>query len=288
MGALVQERHHKPLAEHILTLSQVAKKAPPLRGTPTGIPGFDNLFFKVEWKDGKPVRKPLGGVPEYAVINITGMPDTGKSLMVEQFAVTQASVGNKVCFVTVESPAPFVASGLKERATAMGIDFSAIEDNIVLVDAGSDARLREDIPTLLDTLALAYKRHSCTRTVVDSVTGLYEAKEMLARSVVRALFQFMKKWHQTAIFVSQKRSGHDELSAEAAGGYAVGHIVDCTVVLSKEVVMSTAKARTFHVQLGEVVRMLRIDGCRLCGHDTSLHILHINELGIVEVKGAVA
>jgi KaiC/GvpD/RAD55 family RecA-like ATPase len=32
---------------------------------------------------------------------------------------------------------------------------------------------------------------------------------MLARNIIRRLFNFMKKWYQTAIFVSQKRSGHD-------------------------------------------------------------------------------
>jgi len=283
-GYSYSERQPQVMKDYVYVLGEAVKKAPELRGVPTGVKGLDDLFFKVEIEDGKPVRKPLGGIPEYAVVNLTGMPDTGKSLMVEQFTIKQASMGQKVCFVTVESPANFVAAGLKERALAMGVDFEEIEDNIILIDAASNSRLRDDIPTMLDTLAYVYRTYHCHRTVIDSITGLYEAKEMLARSIVRAFFNFMKKWYQTAIFVSQKRSGHDELSAEAAGGYAVGHIVDCTMVLSKEILLSPSRARAFKKELGDILRLFRIDGCRLCGHDTRLHLMEITELGLVEIK----
>jgi KaiC domain protein len=272
------------MKEYVKVLGEVIQKAPELKGVQTGVKGLDEMFYKVEWEDGKPVRKPLGGIPEYAVVNLTGTPDTGKSLLAEQFVIKQASLGKKVCFVTVESPAVFVAGGLRERAKAMGVDFESVEDNIVIIDAASNSRLREDIPTLLDTLAHAYRNYHCSRTVIDSITGIFEAKEMLARSVVRALFNFMKKWYQTAIFVSQKRSGHEEISAEAAGGYAVGHIVDCTIVLSKEVLLSLSRAKTFKKEVGDIVRLLRIDGCRLCGHDTRIHIMEITDLGLIEVK----
>jgi len=278
------ERKPQVMKDYVYVLGEAVKRAPELKGVPTGVSGLDDLFFKVEIEDGKPIKRPLGGIPEYAVVNLTGMPDTGKSLMVEQFTIKQASLGQKVCFVTVESPASFVAAGLKQRAAAMGVNFEEVEDNIILIDAASNARLRDDIPTMLDTLAYVYRTYHCHRTVIDSITGLYESKEMLARSVVRAFFNFMKKWYQTAIFVSQKRSGHDELSAEAAGGYAVGHIVDCTMVLSKEILLSASRARLFKKEVGDILRLFRIDGCRLCGHDTRLHLMEINELGLVEIK----
>ncbi len=278
------DRQPQVMKDYVYVLGKAIEKAPELRGVPTGVKGLDNLFFKVEWEEEKPVRRPLGGIPEYAVINLTGMPDTGKSLIAEQFTIKQASLGQKVCFITVESPASFVAAGLKERAAAMGVNFEEIEDNIILIDAASNARLREDIPTMLDTLAYVYRTYHCHRTVIDSITGLYESKEMLARSIVRAFFNFMKKWYQTAIFVSQKRSGHDELSAEAAGGYAVGHIVDCTMVLSKEILLSPSRAKAFKKELGDILRLFRIDGCRMCGHDTKLHLMEITELGLVEIE----
>ncbi|WP_457569268.1 KaiC domain-containing protein [Desulfurobacterium sp.] len=287
MGDYFREREPQVMKDNVYLLKEAMEKAPELRGVPTGVKGLDDLFFTVEWKEGKPVKKPLGGIPEYCVVNLTGMPDTGKSLIAEQFTIKQASLGQKVCFITVESPASFVAASLKERATAMGVEFEKIENNIILIDAASNSRLRDDIPTMLDTLAYVYRTYKAHRTVIDSITGLFESKEMLARSVVRAFFNFMKKWYQTAIFVSQKRSGHEELSAEAAGGYAVGHIVDCTMVLSKEIVLSKTKAQNYKVEFGDIVRLFRIDGCRMCGHDTRIHLMNITELGLVEIGPAL-
>ena len=280
-----REEHEKPkvVEEGIWVAGEALKKAPKLRGVPTGVEGMDELFFHTEIKDGKVVKKPLGGIPEYAVVNLTGVSDTGKSLMVEQYTVKQAERGDAVAFITVESPAPFVTMSLKERATAMGIDFSEIENRIILIDAASHTSLRDNIPNLLATLAFAIKNYKVRHTVIDSVTGLYEAREMLARTVVRQLFNFMKKWYQTAIFVSQKRSGHEELSAEAAGGYAVSHIVDCTMVLAKELIMTKSQSNLYKKPVGDIVRLFRIDGCRLCGHDTKTHYLEITETGLVKI-----
>ncbi|ADC89507.1 putative circadian clock protein, KaiC [Thermocrinis albus DSM 14484] len=281
----MMEEKEKPqiVEESIWIAGEAIKKAPRLQGVPTGVEGLDDLFFVAELVDGKIIKKPLGGIPAYSVTNITGVSDTGKSLMVEQYAVMQASRGEGVAFITVESPAPFVTVGLRERAKAMGIDWDSIQDRIVLIDAASHGRLRENLPDLFATLAYAIKTYKVRHTIIDSVTGLYEAKEMMARTIVRQLFNFMKKWYQTALFVSQKRSGHEELTAEAAGGYAVSHIVDCSIVLSKELILTQTQARIYKKQIGDVVRLFRIDGCRMCGHDTRTHFMEITELGLVKI-----
>lgn len=263
--------------------SEAIEKAPKIYGVPTGIEGLDDLFFIVVSEKGKLVKKNLGGIPAYSVFNITGVSDTGKSLMVEQFAVKQASLGEKVAFITVETPANFVASSLALRASAMGLNFKDFEDNIIIIDAASSTKLRENLPDLLATLAYVIKEYKVKFTVIDSVTGLFETKEMMARLVVRRLFNFMKKWYQTALFVSQKRSGHEELTAEAAGGYAVGHIVDGTMVLAKELIDSPYKAKMYGKSVGDIVRLFRIDGSRMCGHDTKTHFLEITETGLVKI-----
>ena len=280
----IQEyREPKVIKESIFTGSQALAKAPKIYGIPTGIEGLDNLFFTVEVENGKVVKKILGGIPAYSVFNITGVSDTGKSLMVEQFTVEQAHRGNKVAFITVESPANFVIASMKLRATAMGYNFEEFEDNIILIDAASHSVLRENIPDLLSTLAYAIKEFHIKFTVIDSITGLFENKEVMARSIVRRVFNFMKKWYQTALFVSQKRSGHEELTAEAAGGYAVGHIVDGTMVLAKELIDSGYKAKLYKKDIGDIVRLFRIDGCRMSGHDTKTHFMEITETGLVRI-----
>ncbi|WPM31546.1 KaiC domain-containing protein [Hydrogenobacter sp. T-2] len=279
----MEEKKPEVVEESIWTAEEAIKKAPKLYGVPTGVESLDELFFTSDIQEGKPVRKPLGGIPAYSVTNITGVSDTGKSLMAEQYTVMQASRGEPVAFITVESPAHFTITGIRERAKAMGIDFESIQDRIILIDAASHGRLRENIPDLLATLAHVIKTYKVRHTVIDSITGLYEAREMQARVVVRQLFNFMKRWYQTALFISQKRSGHEELTAEAAGGYAISHIVDCSMVLSKDIILTQAQSRLYKKPIGEIVRLFRIDGCRMCGHDTRTHYMEITELGLVRI-----
>lgn len=278
----------EPDLKSVFKGGEALKKAPKLYGIPTGVEGLDELFFIVTSENGNLVKKNLGGIPAYSVFNITGVSDTGKSLMVEQFAVKQASKGERVAFITVETPANFLAASLKLRAQAMGFSSEKFEDNIIIIDAASSTRLRENIPDLLATLAYVIQTYKANFTIIDSITGLFETKEMLARNVVRRMYNFMKKWYQTALFVSQKRSGHEELTAEAAGGYAVGHIVDGTMVLAKDLIDSTFKAKFYKRGLGEIVRLFRIDGCRMCGHDTKTHFLEITEEGLVVIKEPIS
>ncbi len=278
-----QFRQRRPLLEAIETAGAAARHAPPIEGVPTGVAGLDDLFFVVELHGNRPVRRPLGGYPKGGVLALTGVPETGKSLMAEQFAVKQASLGHTVLFVSVESPAPFASRALELRTQAMGLDWSDVRERILLVDAASHASLREDLPTLLATLAHGLRQFAVERTVIDSVTGLYEAREILARSIVREVYNFLKSWKQTALLITQKRSAQEETSAEAAGGYAVSHIVDGTIVLAKRLIETPFQSQMYGVPVGDILRTLRIDGCRLSGHDTSTHVIEITELGLVQV-----
>ncbi len=110
----------KVVFEGISQISDALKEAPKIEGLATGVEGLDDLFFTTEIINKKVVKKSLGGIPSFSVFNITGSSDTGKSLLVEQFAVKQAENGRNVIFVTAETPAAFVAVSLSERARAMG------------------------------------------------------------------------------------------------------------------------------------------------------------------------
>mgnify|MGYP000188550762 CR=1 FL=1 len=63
----------------------------------------------------------------------------------------------------------------------------------------------------------------------------------------------------------------------------MSHIVDGTMVTSKKLISSTYDERLYGLPIGEVVRLFRIDGCRLCGHDTSTHLMEITEGGLVRI-----
>lgn len=263
-------------------LGELESKAPKLFGIPTGTK-LDELFFRVEKEGDGYVKKPLGGIPHLAVINITGVPDTGKSLLAEQFAITQAASGYKVLYVTVESPAHFLYTAMKQRSEAMGVDFGKVEKNIVVIDAGESDELRENPKALMETMAYAIKEKKVTNTIIDSITGLYEHKEVMARQIVRQFFNFLKKYRQTGIFVSQKRSAQASESAEAAGGLAVAHIVDGTIVLDKKLIESRWDVNLYGLPLGSILRTIRIDGCRIAPHDSRTWVFEISEVGTIEI-----
>lgn len=267
----------------VTPLSKIKENIPKLFGIPSGILGLDELFYTFEYEGDEVKKVPLGGFPSSAVIHITGVPDTGKSLMGEQFALSQASRGYNVLFVSVEIPTPFLAQSLKERARALRIDWDEIEDRIFVLDITKYPELRDNIVKLDRVIGETIEANNIKSTVVDSITGLYEGKEMIARTIVRKLYEVMKKYYQTSIFISQKRSSHEEESAEAAGGYAVPHILDCTIVLSKIVLSSKTLANLYDRPLGDTIHTLRIDGCRMCGHDRRTHLVEIDERGIIKV-----
>ncbi len=263
-------------------LKELESKAPKLFGIPTGTK-LDELFFKVEKEGEKFVKKPLGGIPHLAVINITGVPDTGKSLLAEQFAITQASNGYRVLYVTVESPAHFLYTAMKQRSEAIGVDFSKVESNTFVIDASESDELRENPKALMETMNYAIKEKKITNTIIDSITGLYEHKEVMARQIVRQFYNFMKKRRQTGIFVSQKRSAQASETAEAAGGLAVAHIVDGTIVLDKKLIESRWDVNLYGLPLGSVLRTIRIDGCRIAPHDSRTWVFEITEIGTIEI-----
>lgn len=263
-------------------LGELKYKAPKFFGVPTGTK-LDEMFYKIEREGDKFIRKPLGGIPYLSVINITGIPDSGKSILAEQFALTQANEGYKVLFVTVESPAHFLYSAMKARSEFLGFDFSKIEENIVVIDASENEDLRENPRILMDTMAYAIKEKHITNVIIDSITGLYEHKEVMARQIVRMFFNFLKKWKQTGIFVSQKRSSQGAETAEAAGGLAVAHIVDGSIILDKKLIETKWEMNLYNMPIGSVLRTIRIDGCRLTGHDSRTWVFEITEAGTINI-----
>ena len=159
-------------------LGEMEEEAPKLFGVPTGTK-LDEMFFKIEEEDGKFVKKPLGGIPHLSVINITGVPDSGKSLLVEQFAITQANNNYKVLFVTVESPANFLYTSIKTKVEYLNMNLSKVMKNIIVIDASVNSEFREDTRALMDTMAHAIKEKHISNVIIDSITGLYEHKDCL-------------------------------------------------------------------------------------------------------------
>ncbi|HEB77119.1 MAG TPA: KaiC domain-containing protein [Methylothermaceae bacterium] len=265
-------------------MKDLASAAPELFGIPTGT-RLDELFYRVEYdaRQDRYLRKTLGGLPSYGVLQVTGIADTGKSLLAEQFALTQTSLGYKVVFVTSESPAAFLYPVFKERSHLMHVDFARVEANLVIVDVSQNFELRDNLALFLDTLRYAIDRKHATVTVIDSVTAFYEHREMTARTIVRGIYNFLKQARQTALLISQKRTSQGGETAEAAGGLAVPHILDGTIVMHKRLLVRPSEARLYRKPVGSVLRTLRIDGCRLTPHDDRIWVFEIDERGLIEL-----
>ena len=64
---------------------------------------------------------------------------------------------------------------------------------------------------------------------------------------------------------------------------AVAHIVDGTIVLDKKLIETRWDVNLYGLPLGSVSRTIRIDGCRLCGHDSSTWVFEITEFGTINI-----
>jgi hypothetical protein len=93
----IRREEVEPDLSAVYTGSQAIAKAPELYGVATGIEGLDDLFFIVKQVGKKLEKVSLKGIPSYSVMNLTGVSDTGKSLMAEQFTVFRASRGRQSC-----------------------------------------------------------------------------------------------------------------------------------------------------------------------------------------------
>lgn len=165
----------------------------------------------------------------------------------------------------------------------MGLDFEEISRNIVVIDASENADLREDPRALMDTMAYAIREKKTNNVVIDSITGLYEHKEMMARQIVRQFFNFLKNEDKHQYSSLKRDQPKEQNTAEAAGGLAVAHIVDGSIVMDKKLIESKWETSTYNLPIGSVLRTIRIDGCRLTGHDTRTWVFDITEGGTIEI-----
>ncbi len=55
------------------------------------------------------------------------------------------------------------------------------------------------------------------------------------------------------------------------------------MVFAKEMIDSGIKAKTYKKEIGDIVRLFRIDGCKMCGHDTKTHLMEITDLGLIRM-----
>lgn len=242
----------------------------------SGVDYINKLFYVIDYRENK--LKVLGGYPSNSVINITGEADTGKSLLCQLATVANSPKKLKTLYISVENPSSYVSNSLRRLALLKKIDYERIIENVKILDLSNEFRILDNIEKFFrDFYNLGKGFNIC---IFDSVTGLYENREVMARYVVRRIFQISKSLRLTCFLVSQKRED-SPFSTRSAGGLAISHIADCNIVLSKIIVSSFTEKKIYGVEVGDIVRIFRIDGCRLCGHSSKNHFFKINEYGYI-------
>jgi len=213
---------------------------------------------------------------EGSFVNITGAPDTGKSLLVKHIALYRSQF-ERVLFITTELPVPYL---MKSIELIIKLYPKANLDNLVFLDATN--------PDPDKTLQAIVAEKLFPRTVIiDSLTGFYENLENKARTVVRRFYNFFKasKIPTTVFAISQKRSSHEETSEEGAGGMAVAHISDVNIVLAKTLIEKQWQIQKFGMPEGEIVRFIRVSGSRFSMHRTEWMVFRItSDLRIEKMK----
>ncbi|MGC8814754.1 MAG: KaiC domain-containing protein [bacterium] len=252
-----------------------------IHGVDSGIDYINKLFYYTVIDNSKPVLKPVNGYPKGSVINITGEADTGKSLLVQTALVTNAFKNIKGVYVSTENPLKYVSYSLKRISLLLNLDFEKVKSNIKIVDLTFKYNLINNIDNFLKNLYYELSNNYRNGLIVfDSLTGFYESKEVMARYIVRRIFQFCKNLNLTAFLISQKRED-SPFSSKSAGGMAISHIADCNIILSKIIISSAYEKKIYEKEIGQVVRTFRIDGCRLCGHSSKTHIFEIDKTGLI-------
>ncbi len=242
---------------------------------------LDKLYLKFNLESKR--LEYFNGIPSEMILQLVGTNGTGKSLLATNLTVNLLN-NYPVLYITTETIGEFIYYKLQERAKTLGIELK--KENLYLIDLTKENNF--DLGNLFNLVAKITKDNQLKLpriVIIDSLTAFYESLENKARSIVRGIYNFFKKWRYTGIFISQKRSSHEETTSEAAGGYAVAHIVDSTIVLTKKVIQTKWEAEDYKIPKGKVVRTIRVDDCRVLPHITEELIFKITNSGEIEVVG---
>jgi len=256
------ERKEEELSSLVLRPDEAVEAKKPLIGFPTGT-FIDYLFLT-------PEGKTLYGLPICGQFAITGLPGSGKSILVEEIAVKVAAADRKVLFATAEdtwksaTPRFDLQSRLKQKADILGLDWSKIRENLFALDTVAYPELR-DWSTFAETYRYVVEKEKIELAIIDSVTVL-EAYRGALKYRVMELARYNQVHGVTALYVNQ-RSREIWDSYEMAGGIGLAHNLDGTVLVDYGRVYWQDQQVDLEASRGEFVRIARVLDCRMCNFE---------------------
>jgi KaiC/GvpD/RAD55 family RecA-like ATPase len=233
--------------------------------------------------------KPIEGIPFGSNSILTGLPNSGKSLLIEEIALRVADSGKKVCFVTseeawkTETPRFDLESRFRERAKILGLNWENISKNLSVIDTVMFAELRE-WNAFVSTYRSLAEGEGIDLLLVDSMTLLEDVRGQIKYRVLE-LMRYNQIHGITSILVNQRAIEESDTLA-MAGGISISHIVDAVFVLDYKKISSwdgTIKMDVPSAKQGAILNFFRILKCRLCRFNAHYLGYEITKDGFVKL-----
>lgn len=215
-----------------------------------------DLFFLDS--DGKQRQ----GVPITAQVGVVGLPDSGKSILMQKIALKMANYGKKVLFIpnediwTTDNARFDLQSRMKLLAKALGLDWEKIKENLYVLDTITHSQLR-DWETLVSTYRVLVEQDKIEILIIDSLTLLEDYRGAL-KGRLAEFIRYNQLHGVTGFYVSQ-RSTEEADQFGMAGGISLSHLLDTVFTLDYKKAWSgdaELKIDTGAKQ-GEIVRFIR-------------------------------
>lgn len=232
--------------------------------------------------------KVLNGVPSVSNSILTGLPSSGKSLLINELALKLANSGKKTIFVTSEdvfrtdSSRYDLESRLKEKAKLLNLDWQEISKNLFVIDCITHSELRY-WDTFISTFRTIVEKENAEILLVDSLSQLEDSRGAIKLRLLE-MCRYNQTHNITAIFVSQ-RSIDEPDGLAFSGGLAIGYSCDIIMELDYKKIWtgdSGIKIDTGCKQ-GDVIYFFRILKNRLSKYDAHYKQYSITKDGFIKV-----
>lgn len=247
-------------------------------------------FLDAFFLDGK--QQLLKAIPKCSQIAVTGLSGSGKSILSEEAAIRVAAKGNHVLYVTgediwkAETERLDLQSRLILKAQELGLDWSAIQPNLFVLDTVKFPELR-DWKTFAEAYRYACEKHEISLALIDSVTVLETSRFQLKYRVIE-LIRYNQIHGITALFINQRNEEKDDISG-MSGGYGLDYQYDATVIIDfcrTNAWTPKQMLAELGVEKGDFVRYARILDSRLCGYDRAYKKLEITDTGFIRLANS--
>jgi KaiC/GvpD/RAD55 family RecA-like ATPase len=240
---------------------------------------LDDKFFDAEGKS-------IGGLPCGTSTIITGLPNSGKSIYMEELALRLCHSGFKVCYAITEEI--FKTDGkrydlqtrLKEKASILKVDWDRVMENLFVLDSVTYPELR-DWATFVASYKGLVEDKGVSMLLVDSMTLLEDSRGQVKFRVLE-LVRYNQLKNVTSIMITQ-RSVDESDNMAMAGGISLGYSVDIVLVLDYKKAWSgdTQLKLDTNCKQGDVINFMRILKCRVCRYDAHYFGYKISLDGLV-------